>query len=927
MSPELLLGDMNSGVSNKVDVFAFGVTLWELIHRKRPYPSNWTLIVLFQNVSRGFRPEFAPEFCTPEYEVLKNIIESCWATLPEDRPSFKDVISMLNVNKPKMPQRTSTKPHNARSVEVDSTVNVLVNGVYKSARVMGHNPDGSVAVMLTEATNVTGYSSTDMSNHDESSKNLRSRIGSLPHLLSCNSSQQKRSNRQHTSLPDMDDANWGTASSYMSEEGSVAGLGGANEFNRKNQSKHTLNVSLYDIVPLGEDGKVEFGADRTVRSLALAHARRKVREYHAFGMLGGSTLRVTQKLSKVIPNTLKLVVGEERPLAPPSLAINVNAGMDTSALGEASFDFDDESSQYEFQAKKITGPDGFSITEEGMTPGKNDKRFKTSKQEVAKRGRTWASALLEADHIRASELLEIGDLGAGACGMVVKAVHIPTLVVVALKKVAVSHVNKRGQIMTELEVLKANREEDKYACEYVVSLYDAILSKQGDLTLVMEYLNGGSLEDVIKYGGCDHEPTVAHVAYDILKALQFLHLNEFIHRDVKPGNILLSQQGVAKLSDFGIAKMVGEEGDRMATTFVGTMQYMSPERLRGESYSYSSDIFALGLSLLALVTGRYPIPKKENKHIFSLLAFFKKGVLVEEHEWAYSEEMYHFLKSCLEWEPEERPTAVELLRDHPFPKLDTMVEDQEEDQQGLELTPIGKVDHTPGGVARSTSLQAVPTLQSPIGKSTSSLHSLPALQTPLSTRSMRSTRSMSPSRDRLDSKPQNSPLFAKKHMSLSRLSSLDETTDSIELPAPPLFGTTPEVPEERLVELQLITERVVDHLYFEWIEQEQSRMAELAKATESGSTSEEAYKPDKSVLKSPHLQTGGRKDPFSFAPEESGGKTRVSGEREAQMHISIENMRRLGEQLDVPYSSVYNAFSQQISQFNTALQVKFPQTN
>ena len=83
---------------------------------------------------------------------------------------------------------------------------------------------------------------------------------------------------------------------------------------------------------------------------------------------------------------------------------------------------------------------------------------------------------------------------------------------------------------------------------------------------------------------------------------------EYLHRDIKPGNILVSSSGACKLSDFGISKELGVTIG-LCNTFVGTMIYMSPERINGKRYSYSSDIWSLGLVLFEIAIGKFPYPK------------------------------------------------------------------------------------------------------------------------------------------------------------------------------------------------------------------------------------------------------------------------------------------------------------------------------
>merc|ERR1712038_1805225 len=195
---------------------------------------------------------------------------------------------------------------------------------------------------------------------------------------------------------------------------------------------------------------------------------------------------------------------------------------------------------------------------------------------------------------------KISELGAGNGGVVHCVRHISTGTVIAKKMIhlEVKPAIKK-QIITELRIL------DECNSPFIVGFYGAFHS-DGEIYVCMEYMDGGSLDLVIKKAGKIAEKYLRKITYAVLRGLSYLReKHQIIHRDVKPSNILVNSQGEIKICDFGVS---GQLIDSMANSFVGTRSYMSPERLQGSQYSVASDLWSLGLSLLEMSFGMYPIP-------------------------------------------------------------------------------------------------------------------------------------------------------------------------------------------------------------------------------------------------------------------------------------------------------------------------------
>lgn len=124
--------------------------------------------------------------------------------------------------------------------------------------------------------------------------------------------------------------------------------------------------------------------------------------------------------------------------------------------------------------------------------------------------------------------------------------------------------------------------------------------------IVMEYVKGKTLKDIIKQVGKMNYETAISVAIQIAKALDCAHRNNIIHRDVKPQNILVTEDGIMKVTDFGIAKFSSSETITNTSTIMGSAHYLSPEQAKGSFIDCRTDLYSLGVVLYEMVTGKLP---------------------------------------------------------------------------------------------------------------------------------------------------------------------------------------------------------------------------------------------------------------------------------------------------------------------------------
>ncbi|KAM6572328.1 hypothetical protein CsatA_016408 [Cannabis sativa] len=257
------------------------------------------------------------------------------------------------------------------------------------------------------------------------------------------------------------------------------------------------------------------------------------------------------------------------------------------------------------------------------------------------------------------EMRVFGAIGNGASSVVQRAIHIPTHRILALKKINIFEKEKRQQLLTEIRTLC-----EAPCYEGLVEFHGAFYTPDsGQISIALEYMDGGSLADILKLRKKIPEPVLSSMFQKLLHGLSYLHgVRHLVHRDIKPANLLVNLKGEPKITDFGISAGL-ENSVAMCATFVGTVTYMSPERIRNDNYSYPADIWSLGLALFECGTGEFPYTATEGPVNLMLQILEDPSPSPSKHN--FSPEFCSFIEACLQKDADARPTAEQLLS-HPF---------------------------------------------------------------------------------------------------------------------------------------------------------------------------------------------------------------------------------------------------------------------
>lgn len=245
-------------------------------------------------------------------------------------------------------------------------------------------------------------------------------------------------------------------------------------------------------------------------------------------------------------------------------------------------------------------------------------------------------------------------IGEGSTGTVCIARDRNTGRQVAVKKMDLRKQQRRELLFNEVVIMR------DYHHPNIVEMFDSYLVND-ELWVVMEFLEGGALTDIVTHSRMDEEQ-IATVCKQCLKALAYLHSQGVIHRDIKSDSILLAPDGRVKLSDFGFCAQVSQELPKRKS-LVGTPYWMSPEVISRLPYGPEVDIWSLGIMVIEMVDGEPPFFNEPPLQAMRRIREMPPPKFKNSHK--VSPRLQGFLERMLVRDPTQRASAAELLN-HPF---------------------------------------------------------------------------------------------------------------------------------------------------------------------------------------------------------------------------------------------------------------------
>ncbi|KAI6650399.1 hypothetical protein LOD99_5836 [Oopsacas minuta] len=246
----------------------------------------------------------------------------------------------------------------------------------------------------------------------------------------------------------------------------------------------------------------------------------------------------------------------------------------------------------------------------------------------------------------------IKQIGQGGCGKVYLAKNIVNSEQCAIKRICPQTAIANKYLADEISTMKAVKH-----IPGVVRYIDSF-KKQETTSIVMEHINGWNLQSIVENLELE-ERVIATLCKSILKSLQQVHELQIIHRDIKCGNIMLTNDGETKLIDFGYATYC-PEGGHVRSGKIGSMFWMAPEISQRKPYNEKSDIWSFGIMVMEMFLGDPPYYSTDKTNEFIVNRLAQGDVPIVD---SMSSDLQEFVQRCLAISPEDRPSAEELLND------------------------------------------------------------------------------------------------------------------------------------------------------------------------------------------------------------------------------------------------------------------------
>ncbi|KAA6427027.1 MAG: Serine threonine kinase [Trebouxia sp. A1-2] len=297
----------------------------------------------------------------------------------------------------------------------------------------------------------------------------------------------------------------------------------------------------------------------------------------------------------------------------------------------------------------------------------------------------------EEDEDPATKFELLIQLGRGSYGSVYKAQVRGTQEVVAVKVIPLGDKDEVLEIQKEIEMLKE--------CNHAnVVRYLGSWRGSEALWIVMEYCGGGSVADLMHASDVPlDQDMISYICAETLAGLAYLHSIGKVHRDIKCGNILLTEAGEVKVADFGVAAQLSNTMSKR-NTFIGTPHWMAPEVIQESRYDGKVDVWALGISAVEMAEVTPPRWSVHPMRVIFMISRDPPPRLADRDRWSLT--FHDFVAQCLQKEPKVRPSAKYLLQHKEAAAGHTGQFSWRAGPSGTVLAQHGSAPSTTGGPAR-----------------------------------------------------------------------------------------------------------------------------------------------------------------------------------------------------------------------------------